>query len=119
MALTITLQPEFETRFRNEALSTGLPVEQLIVQRVLEAELLWKIRLATPDAETRTLHRLLRKQKTSTLSETEQSQLQTILDEREQRSAERLQDLTQLAHWRGVSVRQLMEQLGIHPIPTP
>lgn len=119
MALTITLQPEYEARFREEALQAGVSVEQLIAQRAMEAELLWSIRLAAPETETRTLHRLLRKRKAGTLSEAEQRQLQTLLDEREQRGAQRLEDLTRLARLRRVSVRQLMEQLGIHPIPTP
>src|ERR1051326_5376084 len=119
MALTITLQPEFEARIREEAHRVGLSIEQWLVQRAIEADLLWKIGLAAPETETRELHRLLRKRKAGTLAEAEQRQLQTILDEREQRGAQRLDNLTQLARLRGVPVRQLMEQLGIRPIPAP
>jgi hypothetical protein len=119
MDLTITLQPEFEARFREEARHVGVTVEQLVAQRAIEAELLWKIRLATPETETRTLHHLLRKRKKGTLAAEEQSQLQALLDDREQRGTQRLEDLTHLARLRGVPVRQLMEQLDIHPIPAP
>ena len=116
MALTITLQPEVEAQFREEALREGLTPEQLASQRLLEAELLWRIRTAAPEAETRQLHRLLRRRKNGTLMEAEQTELQSLLDEREERGAKRLQDLSQLSRLRAIPVRQLMEQLGIHPL---
>jgi len=119
MTLTITLEPEMEARFRDEAAREGLPLEQLAAQRLLEAELLWRIHTATPELETRRLHRLLRRRTAGILTEAEQTQLQTLLDEREQRGAQRLQDLTQLSHLRAMPVRRLMEQLGIRPIPAP
>jgi hypothetical protein len=119
MALTITLQPEIEARFRAEAAREGLTVEQLAAQRLQEAELLWRIRTAVPETETRELHRLLRRRKAQTLTDPERSRLQALLDEREQRSARRLEDLTQLSHLRAMPVRHLMEQLGIRPIPIP
>lgn len=46
MALTITLTPEDEARFRDAAARAGLSPEQLAAQRLLEAELLWHIRTA-------------------------------------------------------------------------
>lgn len=85
----------------------------------MEAELLWRIHTAAPEPETRQLHRLLRRRKAGTLTEGERSQLQTLLDVREQRGAQRLQDLALLSHLRSIPVRQLMEQLGIHPLATP
>ena len=119
MALTITLQPEMEARFRAEAAREGVSVEQLAARRLLEAELLWRIRTAAPETETRELHRLLRRRKAGTLTQDEKAQLQSLLDEREQRSAQRLEDLTQLARLRALPVRHLMEEMGIHPIPAP
>ena len=117
MSLEITLEPEYEARFTEEARRMGLPVEQLVVQRAIEAELLWKIRLAAPESETRTLHRLLRKRDTKIISEFEREQLQTLLDAREQLNAQRLEDLVKLARLRGIDVSSLMDQLGIRPIP--
>lgn len=119
MTLTITLQPEYEAQFRGEAQRAGIPLEQWIAQRALETDLLWRIRLAAPETETRTLHRLLRKRKTKTMTDAEQQRLQTLLDERELRGAQRLEDLIELAQLRGVPVPSLMEQLGISPIPAP
>ena len=119
MTLTITLQPEYEAQFRGEAQRAGIPLEQWIAQRALETDLLWRIRLAAPETETRTLHSLLTKQKTKPLSNEERHQLQTILDERELRGAQRLEDLIQLARLRGVTVPNIMEQLGISPISAP
>lgn len=118
MELTIRLEPEMEARFQEEAAREGLTVEQLAARRLREAELLWRIRTATPETETRALHRLLRRRKAQTLTDSERAQLQTLLDEREQRGAQRLEDLGQLARLRAMPVRQLMEQLGIRPIPT-
>lgn len=119
MALTISLTPEDEARFRDAAAREGLPPEQLAARRLIEADLLWQIRTATPEAETRELHRLLRRSKGGTLTGAEQDRLQSILDAREQRGAQRLQDLTQLSRLRSIPVRRLMEQLGIRPIPAP
>lgn len=119
MALTITLQPEIEARFRDEAAREGVTLEQLAAQRLFEAELLWRIRTAAPEPETRQLHRLLRRRKAGTLTEAEQTQLQTLLDEREEHAAQRLQDLAHLARLRSLPVRRLLEQLGIRPLPTP
>lgn len=119
MTLTINLEPEVEARFRDEAAREGVTLEQLTTQRLLEAELLWRIRTAAPESETRLLHRLLRRRKTGALTEAEQTHLQTILDEREERGAQRLQDLAQLSHLRSLPVRRLMEQLGIRPLAAP
>lgn len=119
MTLTITLQPDMEARFRAEAARQGVTVEQLASQRLLETDLLWRIRTAAPEAETRELHRLLRRRKAGTLADGEQVRLQALLDEREQRGAQRLEDLAQLARLHAMPVRHLIEQLGIRPIPTP
>lgn len=119
MTLTITLQPDMEARFRAEAVHAGMTPEQLAAQRLLEAELLWRIRTATPEAETRELHRLLRRGKAGMLNQEESARLQTLLDEREERGAQRLEDLTQLSRLRAIPVRKLMERLNIRPLSTP
>lgn len=119
MPMTITLEPEWEAHWREEARRLGMPAEQLLAQRAAEAELLWRIRSAAPEPETRLLHRLLRRQKAGTLSEPEQAQLQALLDAREESGAQRLAELTRLARLRGMSVRSLMEQLGVRPVSAP
>jgi hypothetical protein len=119
MALTITLEPELEARFRDEAARAGMTLEQMATHRLLEAELLWRIRTAAPETETRQLRRLLRRRKAGVLTDAEQTRLQMLLDEREERGAQRLLDLGTLSHLRSMPVRQLMDQLGIRPLPTP
>jgi hypothetical protein len=119
MALTITLEPEAEARFREEAARAGLSLEQLAAQRLLEAELLWRIRTAAPASETRHLHSLLRRRRSGSVTPAEKTELQALLDQREKRGAQRLQDLAQLSRLRATPVRQLMEQLGIHPLASP
>ena len=119
VALTITLQPEFEQRLIEEAANEGLTVEQLATQRLVEADLLWRIRTAVPLSQTRQLHKLLRLSKAGTLTESERVQLLSLLDEREERGARRLQDLMLLSHLRSTPVRMLMEQLGINPVIGP
>ena len=116
VALTITLQPEFEKQFREEAASAGLTAEQLATQRLVEAELLWRIRTAAPDTDTRRLHRLLRRNRAGTISESERISLLSLLDERENRAARRIEDLTQLSSLRSIPVSEIMEQLGIRPV---
>ena len=119
MSLTITLEPESEARLRDEASRLGVTLEHLTAQRLLEADLLWRIRTAAPETETRLLHRLLRRRKARTLTEVEREQLQALLDERDERGAQRLHDLELLSQLRSVPIRQLMEQLGIRPLSTP
>jgi hypothetical protein len=119
MALTITLRPEVEQRFRDEAAREGMTVDDLATQRLIESELLWRIRTATPKTETREFHRLLRRRNAGRLTEADQTRLQSLLDDREERAARRLEDLAQLASLRVLPVRQLMEQLGIGPLSTP
>jgi hypothetical protein len=91
MALTITLLPEMKARLQAEAVRAGLTLEQWAAQRLLETELLWRIRTAAPETETRELHRLLRRRSANTLPEPEKARLRALLDEREQ------QDVWELA----------------------
>jgi len=119
MTLAIPLTPEIEQRFRSEAEDAGLTVEQLAARRMEEAELLWRIHSAAPESETRELHNLLRKQRTGTLNEKGQTKLNSLLDARELRTSQRLEDLTKLSQLSGIPLRQLMDQLGIAPIPSP
>jgi hypothetical protein len=82
----------------------------------LEVELLWRIRTAAPEPETRELHRLLRSRREGRMTEPERARLQTLLDEREERGAQRLLDLARLSRLRSMPVRELMDQLGIRPL---
>ena len=119
MATTITLTGKLEDLFRTAAQREGVPVEVLAERRLEESELLWRIQIAAPDEETRELHKLLRKQKSGTLTETERTRLFALINARELQAAQRMEDLGALARLRGLPVRELMNKLGIRPIPTP
>src|SRR5262249_55469022 len=69
VTLPVDLQPEIEACLRAEAVRSGLTLEQLAAQRLMEAEFLWRIRTSVPAAETRELHRLLRRGRAGRLTE--------------------------------------------------
>jgi hypothetical protein len=116
MSLTITLTKEQETLFRRAAERDGVPVEVIAVRSLEENELLWRISTATPESETHQLHRLLHRQQKGILTAEEKNTLLTLIEAREKRAAERMEDLVRLANLRKLSVRELMNQLGITPI---
>ena len=57
------------------------------------------------------------KRSAGSLTEEEHEELLALSDELEQLNVDRVQYLGQLASLRGISVRALMKQLGIHPAP--
>ena len=117
METTITLPGKLADLFRTDAQREGVPVDVLAARRLEENVLLWRIRTAAPEDETRELHRLLRRQKSGTLTEKERELLLALIDSRELLAAQRLEDLGALARLRDLPVRELMNQLGIRPIP--
>jgi hypothetical protein len=116
METTITLTGKLADLFRTDAQREGVPVDVLAARRLEENVLLWRIRTAAPEDETRELHRLLRRQKSGTLTEKEREQLLALIDSRELLAAQRLEDLGVLARLRGMPVRELMNQPGIRPL---
>ena len=119
MSVTISLQPEFESQFIDEARVCGISLSELVARRAMEADLLWQIRTAAPEAETRQLHRLLRRRNKGLMSDDESGDFQKLLNAREERGAQRLSDLILLAQLRSLPVHSLKEQLGIHPLASP
>ena len=117
METTITLTGKLADLFRTDAQREGVPVGVLAERRLEESVLLWRIRTIAPADETSELHRLLRRQRNGTLTEKEQEQLLALTESRELLAAQRLEDLGALARLRGLPVRELMNQLGIRPIP--
>lgn len=66
-----------------------------------------------PPEKQRKFNRLRRKLQNETITEKERQELFALWEELERRNVERLEALTKLAQRRGVSVRELMEQLGV------
>jgi hypothetical protein len=80
-----------------------------------EAELLQKIKQALPPAVQQRLDELTALRRAETLSTEEHQELLQLVEQVEQRDADRMAHLAALAHLRQVDVRTLMTQLGIHP----
>lgn len=116
MSLTIALSPETESRLRAEAVREQRSLEEVAARRVEEAELLRRIFAYFPDAETREVRRLIRKRDAGVSDASEAVHLQTLIERREERNAERLSDLVRLASLRSVPLRQLMAELRIRPM---
>jgi hypothetical protein len=79
-----------------------------------EAELLKKINQSLPIDKIERFRFLNGKRKERGLSSSEQAELIVLLEKIEKLNVNRLKYLTTLSRLRGVSVRDLMQQLGIH-----
>lgn len=80
-----------------------------------EARLLEKINKGLPVDQVRRLRALNQKRKESSLNPSEQSELVGLVEKSEKYTVKRLKYLIALARLRGVSVRELMAELGIAP----
>ncbi len=80
-----------------------------------EAALLAKINKGLSPNQIQRLRNLNQQRNETGLSETERAELLTLVEKSEQFTARRLTYLTVLARLRHVSVRELMQQLGIGP----
>ena len=115
MSMTLTLPPEMESSLREEALQRCLPLEEVAVRRLREAEILQRIFTYFPPEETREMHALARKQRSGTLIPEDERRLTELAQQREMRNAARFQDILTLAQLRGVGHRQILAELNIRP----
>jgi Rad3-related DNA helicase len=79
-----------------------------------EAELLKKINQSLPIDKIERFRFLNEKRQETVISTSEQAELIDLLEKIEKSNVNRLKYLTTLSRLRGVSVRDLMQQLGIH-----
>ncbi len=82
-----------------------------------EAELLSKINQGLTPATQQRLNELIRKRQSHTISEEELQELIQLTDQVELLDAERLKCLLELSHLRDVSLDDLINQLGLKPVP--
>ena len=82
-----------------------------------EAELLMQIYQGLPAAKQTRLNELIYKRQASTISAKELRELKALTDQIEKSDAERLQLLTELARLRNVTLRKLIKNLGLKPVP--
>jgi len=75
-----------------------------------EAELLAQINQGIAPAEARRVKELIAKRQACTITETELQTLIQLTDEAERLNVERLRNLLELAHLRGVTLDEIMDQ---------
>ena len=83
-----------------------------------ESKLLLKINQGVPDQLERRYDALLRKRRQNKLTRREHQELLALTEQMEQFDVERLKLLAELAELRGLSLPELMQQLGLEP-PAP
>lgn len=82
-----------------------------------EAELLGQIYQGLPAATQQCLNELIEKRQAYTITETELQELSALTDQVELFDVARLERLIELAHLRNVPLQQLIQQLGLKPVP--
>lgn len=82
-----------------------------------ESELLQKINRGLPADLDERYRQLVAKRRTETLSHSEHEELLSLTDDVEKWQAERVAHMVRLADLRGVSLTDLMDDLGIEPPP--
>ena len=130
MTLVIELPAEKEAQLQQAAVAEGVDIstfvrdalEERLRQRVAvrppsEAQLLAQISEGFPDSFWSRYRTLIARRRAETLTPKEQQELIALSERLEARSVERLVSLTELARRRDVSVRTLMDELGLHPMP--
>ncbi|NOX63846.1 MAG: hypothetical protein GXP42_18165 [Chloroflexi bacterium] len=86
-----------------------------MVKERSEADLLSKINRGAPPEKQKRYRELIAKRQGGTLTPEEHQELLELGDEMERLEAKRLKYLSQLAEIRGVSLTQLVTELGIRP----
>ncbi|MBS1791371.1 MAG: hypothetical protein JST85_26910 [Acidobacteria bacterium] len=80
-----------------------------------ESELLTAINQGLPPTDAKRMNALIAKRQSYTIKEDELQELIRLTDESERLNVERMKHLLELAHLRGVTLDEVMEQLGIRP----
>ncbi|HWQ35810.1 MAG TPA: STAS/SEC14 domain-containing protein [Blastocatellia bacterium] len=82
-----------------------------------EARLLLRINRGLSEKQRRRFHELIDKRRAETLTTSEHKELLKLTVKAEQLNVERIEALARLARLRGVTLKQVMQQLGIKPPP--
>lgn len=129
MSLTLHLPPDLERSLQEEARRAGVDPETFVLEALrsrlhrthsvlssAEAELLEKINYELPAAFLHRYYELIEKRHAQTLTEEEHRELIASTAEVQRCSAQRLGYLAALARLRGVSLDELIDQLGIRSL---
>ena len=82
-----------------------------------EAEILVQINKGLLSVKQERLNELIEKRQRNTITAKELRELKGLIDQVEQSDAERLKLLTELAQLRNVSLRKLIKELRLKPVP--
>ena len=130
MSLSVTLPDELERFLHTQADRLGVPVETLLSRTIEErwsaasraqslsaheTALFLKLQSAFPSEQTQEYQTLAQRSDEGTLTEGERARLLFLLEQRDLQNAERLETLGELARLRGMTLREVMAQLGIRP----
>jgi hypothetical protein len=129
MSLTLELPPDLDAQIRRVAQAQGVPVESCAIAalrqqfqgtlqpavRPTEAELLERIRQNLPTDTLARYRALTLRSSQGELTEDERLELLPLIDEVELWNARRLELVAELARLRGVSLRRMVEELGLVP----
>lgn len=124
MSVTIHIQPEIERKIQRYAENAGLDIDTYLTKIIerqfqipkadeTEATLLASINLGISEETWERYAILKEKRDTETLTDAEYTELISISDQIELANVERVKKLIQLAQYRNVPLRELMEELGI------
>jgi hypothetical protein len=126
MSITIDIAPELEKRLHVEAAKEGIDTSTYITHTLeehlrragirlskREGELLQKINLGLSQEEWQCYHDLVAKRRTETITPKELQQLISLSDQIELANARRIESLIELAQLRKMSLKTLMQTLGI------
>ena len=134
MTLTIQITPDLESRLRAEAARQGVDPAEFVSHAVRErlqqprqpdpphlsadeTALLREINEGLAPGQWERYHELLERRRAELLTSEEQAELVQLSDQLEEFNARRMEHLAELARLRQVSLRRLMDQLGIQPPP--
>ncbi len=124
MSITVDIAPKLANKLKELVVQKGLDLdnfvnklleEQLDSIATKEDELLLKINLGIAEEKWKLYYQLIEKRKAETLTTVEYQQLIDLSNEIEIANAERMKYLVQLAQMRKVSLKVLMNDLGIKP----
>ena len=134
MTITINLSPELEQQVRETSAARGIPAEDFVVGVVSESikqakaapqlpphlspeesRLFAVINQGLSESEWQRFHTLNGRRRDETLTEVERQEFIAVTTRLEQLNVKRLEKLIELARLRGVTVDQIMDQLGIRP----
>jgi hypothetical protein len=131
MSVTLSLTPELTQKIYEEARRLGTTPEDLLQRdletrwsgnhvaspaQVREKELLAKISKGLPEAFWLRLRTLTTKRKCETLTEVERTEVVDLTATMERWGAERIAIASEIAQLWGISLRRVVEQLGIQSV---